>query len=137
MQVACRVQAEFGFRLACRDSDGSESVLADKGFLRSSPGDPFLTSKAVVWHVADSCAYVMICELDENRLQAESILALLVRLIQVHVVAGEQRTVEILLKGDKVATILHQFLPSGHILFLNSKVVAQYEKQLEKLIAGK
>lgn len=54
MQVACRVQAEFGFRLACRDSDGSErylllllivciiftlggtcfSVLADKGFLR-------------------------------------------------------------------------------------------------------
>lgn len=96
----------------------------------------------------------MICELDENRLQAESILALLVRLIQVHVVAGEQRTVEvrvqqshkcskklihhqILLKGDKVATILHQFLPSGQILFLNSKVVAQYEKQLEKLIAGK
>ena len=37
----------------------------------------------------------MICELDENRLQAESILALLVRLIQVHVVAGEQRTVEV------------------------------------------
>lgn len=37
----------------------------------------------------------MICELDENRLQAESILALLVRLIQVHVVAGEQRTLEV------------------------------------------
>lgn len=42
-----------------------------------------------------SCAYVMICELDENRLQAESILAVLVRLIQVHVVAGEQRTAEV------------------------------------------
>ena len=126
-----------------------------------------------------SCAYVLVCERDENRIQAESILLALVKLIQEHVTSQEQKNAEvkthhvmlifttqakeikpqtqaihyeraghktvisdlslfqIMLKAEKVTAILHQFLPNGQLLFLNHKVVMQYEKQLERLLAGK
>ena len=44
---------------------------------------------------------------------------------------------QIMLKAEKVTAILHQFLPNGQLLFLNHKVVMQYEKQLERLLTGK
>ena len=84
-----------------------------------------------------SCAYVLVCELDENRLLAESTLALLVRLVLDHVTSHEQKTAEVMLKAEKMAAILHQFLPNGQLLFLNHKAIAQFEKQLEKLFTGK
>ena len=83
------------------------------------------------------CAYVMVCELDENRLLAEVVLSLLVRLIREHVTSLEQKNAEILLKAEKTAAILHYFLPSGQLLFMNHKLIAQYEKELERTLATK
>ena len=83
------------------------------------------------------CAYVLVCELDENRLLAEMVLATLVRLIQEHVTAMEQKNAEIILKAEKMAAILHHFLPNGQLLFMNHKLTAQCEKQLEKTLAAK
>ena len=42
-----------------------------------------------------SCAYVLVCELDENRLLAESVLSLLARLIHDHVTTMEQKNAEV------------------------------------------
>ena len=41
-----------------------------------------------------------------------------------------------MLKPEKVTAILHQFLPNGQLIFMNHKVVAQYKKQLEKLLSA-
>ena len=41
------------------------------------------------------CAYVLVCELDENRLLAETVLALLTRLIRDHVTCLEQKNAEV------------------------------------------
>ena len=41
------------------------------------------------------CAYVLVCELDENRLLAETVLALLTRLIREHVTSLEQKNAEV------------------------------------------
>jgi AP-5 complex subunit sigma-1 len=104
---------------------------------RIYPGDPFLSAKVVTWTVVEECAYVLVCELDENRLLAETVLALLTRLIREHVTSLEQKNAEILLKCEKTGAILHHFLPSGQLLFMNHRLVAQYERQLEKTLAAK
>ena len=40
------------------------------------------------------CAYVMVCELDENRLLAEMVLTNITRLIREHVTSHEQKNAE-------------------------------------------
>lgn len=42
-----------------------------------------------------------------------------------------------MLKAEKVTAVVHLFLPNGQLQFMNHKVIAQQEKQLEKLIAVK
>lgn len=79
----------------------------------------------------------MICELDENRLLAEIVMTTITRLIREHVTTGEQKNAEILLKVDKAAAIVHHFLPCGQLLFMNHKLIAQYERQLERTLATK
>ena len=126
------------------------------------------------------CAYVMVCELDENRLLAEYVLSLITRLIREHVTLLEQKNAEvrkkqlslsllhtlslppslslslthtlspslslppslsnslkILLKAEKTAAILHYFLPNGQLLFMNHKLISQYERQLERTLTAK
>ena len=41
------------------------------------------------------CAYVLICELDENSLQAEAVLPVITRLIVEHVTSHEQKNAEV------------------------------------------
>ena len=97
---------------------------------------------------------MFVCELDENRLLAEMILTIIVRLIREHVTSLEQKNAEvytwkhhththtlslsqILLKAEKTAAILHHFLPNGQLLFMNHKLIAQNERQLERTLAAK
>lgn len=42
-----------------------------------------------------------------------------------------------MLKAEKATAVLHLFLPNGQLQFLNHKIIAQNEKQLERLIAVK
>ncbi len=44
---------------------------------------------------------------------------------------------QIMLKAEKATAVLHLFLPNGQLQFMNHKVLAQNEKQLEKLITVK
>ncbi|CAI7993822.1 AP-5 complex subunit sigma-1 [Geodia barretti] len=145
LQVSCRVQSEYGFRTAVKDrvhrssedTSNDHRFQPEKGFFRLYPGDPFLSAKAVVWSVIEECAYVMICELDENRLLAEIVLAVITRLIRDHVTSLEQKNAEILLKAEKTAAILHHFLPCGQLVFMNHRLIAQNERHLERTLATK
>lgn len=42
-----------------------------------------------------------------------------------------------MLKSEKIAVILNQLLPSGQIQFLNHKLLAQLERQVEKIMTAK
>lgn len=141
MQVACRVQAEYGFRLATReptsDSGMGEEKFGDIGYFRLSAGDSFATAKTVLWLARDECAYVLVCELDENYMQAEGILSIIAKLVVEHVTSHEQKNAELMLKSEKIGAILNQFLPCGQIQFLNHKLQAQLERQLEKILIAK
>ena len=105
----------------------------------------------------------MVCETDENRILAEFMLSTIVKFIQEYVTSHEQGNAEVsnnnnknklphphllpltntvllctwpqlMLKAEKATIILHQFLPNGQLIFMNHKVIAQYKKQLEKLV---
>ena len=79
----------------------------------------------------------MICNQDENQLQAENILSIIVKYSHDCILNQEQNMAEILTKGEKIATILQLYLPNGQITFLNNKVIKQLEKQLETLLSAR
>lgn len=146
MKVACRVQAEYGFRVAAKDVANGyileggrdrDELFPARGLFRISAGDIFPAGKTVVWLARDECAYVLLCELDENWIQAETILSIITKLVIEHITSHEQKNAELMLKSEKIAVILNQFLPSGQIQFLNHKLQAQLERQVEKILSAK
>ncbi|XP_027055129.1 AP-5 complex subunit sigma-1-like [Pocillopora damicornis] len=44
---------------------------------------------------------------------------------------------EAILKVDRVVTIIHQFLPNGQLLFMNTRYLRQMEKELEQVMSFK
>jgi hypothetical protein len=76
-------------------------------------------------------------EPDENRVLAESVMNLIIRLVDVHVKKQDEAPAQILVKVDRIAAIAHVFLPNGQLQFMNHRVVEQYQKELEILLAGK
>ena len=150
-QVARQVQSEFSFRKAVAvvgdyvepgTSMHSITGLTDDssrfeyGMFRLSAGDPFQTEKITVWLGLGNIGLALVCEKSENRPLAESTLKLLARFLQDYVQAITQ-PVELLTKGDRVAIIVHQFLPSGRLLFMNYAVIKQLEKDMDNLLRGK
>ena len=67
----------------------------ERGLFHLVRGDPFAAPKAVLWQISDGCAFVLVCDSDENRLLAESTLSLLVRLIHEHITSHEQKHAEV------------------------------------------
>lgn len=138
--VARQVQSEFSFQKAVSErvtyndglSNGQEDWMRDAelGMFRLAAGDPFKTEKIAVWLGAGKTGFILVCETHENRLQVENQLRLLVKNLQEHVKAVRQ-PIEVLEKGDRVMAVLHHFLPSGHIIFMNHALIKQTEKELD------
>ena len=42
-----------------------------------------------------------------------------------------------MLKGEKVSTILHVLLPNGQLLFMNHKLIKQFERKIENILTTK
>eukprot|EP00118_Oscarella_pearsei_P007654 m.38084 g.38084 ORF g.38084 m.38084 type:complete len:189 (+) comp32519_c0_seq1:46-612(+) len=143
-QVAEQVQSEFAFRCSTTGTKYhgdsiSDELLAVKetGFFRLPAGCPFRESKVVLWTTQAKCGYTMVMEPDENRMLAETVLNLMLRLVDVYVKKQDEAALQILLKADKMASVVHIFLPNGQLQFINHRVVEQYQKELEILLSGK
>ncbi|XP_033633229.1 AP-5 complex subunit sigma-1-like [Asterias rubens] len=145
--VARQVQSEYSFRKAVHGGDHAEQDTSFSGLLddpsqfehgmfRLKGGDPFQGEKITVWLGLGSVGLALICEKNENRLLAEGALKLLARYLQEHVQVLTQPA-ELLTKGDRVAVIVHQFLPSGRLLFMNHAVTKQIERDMDNLLRGK
>ncbi|XP_038070705.1 AP-5 complex subunit sigma-1-like [Patiria miniata] len=148
--VARQVQSEYAFRKSVVSKDqveqstgvysvtglADDASQADIGFFRLAAGNPFRGEKIAVWLGLANVGLTLVCERSENRLLAESALKLLAKSLQEHVQAVSQ-PVEVQLKGERVAIIVHQFLPSGRLVFMNYTVIRQLEKDMENMLRGK
>ena len=147
--LCLQVQSEFSFLRASAQSLSDvgmglvnredEKTAHEHGLFRIRPGMPFpgTESKVVLWEATAGAGYALVCEEEENRVVGAQILRLLVQYLQEHVKSVEQPTAEYMLKADRVMGVLHQFLPNGQLLFLNSRAVRQLEKELETLMQSK
>ena len=144
LSVAEEIQSEYGFRVATSNRSYdmelqtmlSEGTLPDFeiGFFRLSPdSEDICTSneeKVVVWLAALNCAFSLICDENENRIVAENVLKLLIKYLQDYCrILGEPNNA--FRRPDRVALIENQFLPNGKLLFMNHRVIRQFEKELE------
>ncbi|XP_062520963.1 AP-5 complex subunit sigma-1-like [Corticium candelabrum] len=143
-EVAQQVHAEFTFRSSTTGTkyhvDGlSEEQLAAKemGTFSLPRGCPFKESKVVLWLTQAKCGYVFIMDPDENRMLAESVLSQLVKQIDTNVRKQDEAPSKVLLKVDRMGAIVHLFLPNGQLQFMNHRVIEQYQKELDILLAGK
>ncbi len=142
--IAEEIQSEYGFRAstANRSYDLELQTLLSEGtlpefeigYFRVPPDSEefcFMPrEKIVVWLAALNCGFSLICDPSENRMLAENVLKLLIKYIQDYCrVLSEPQNV--LMKPDRVALIQNQFLPDGKLLFMNHRVIRQYEKELE------
>lgn len=57
------------------------------------------------------CAYALVCELDENCMQAEAILTAIAMLIAEHITSHEQKNAEVQLLLTGSQSLLHHFMP--------------------------
>ncbi|XP_070539762.1 AP-5 complex subunit sigma-1-like [Ptychodera flava] len=144
--VARQVQSEFSFRRAVSSrtyeqemqilSSDESSLPFEKGVFRLRAGDPFTTERVVVWAGTANCAFNLVCDKNENRIQAETVLSTIIRHLQEYLKVIAQPTAA-LTKPDRITAILHQFLPHGQILFMNHRVVRQFEKEMETFLTGR
>jgi AP-5 complex subunit sigma-1 len=86
--------------------------------------------KVVTWMAALNCAFVMIMDPLENRLNAECVLKMLIA--QLHSRCQVfLRPNEISNKIEIIDHIIEQFVPAGTLLFMNHRVIRQFEKELD------
>ncbi|XP_068922140.1 AP-5 complex subunit sigma-1 [Petaurus breviceps papuanus] len=102
---------------------------APSGVFRLRPGDPFQGAKVAVWLGLLSLGCVLVCEPHENLLLAENTLRQLARLLLEHLKLLSSGS-NVLLKADRIESVLNHFLPQGQLLFLNDQFVQALEKEL-------
>ncbi|XP_019641576.1 PREDICTED: AP-5 complex subunit sigma-1-like [Branchiostoma belcheri] len=146
--VARQVQSECSFQLHCAASDpvGEEvrrhlsqeegAIVPQTGTFQMPPGELFGSKTFAVWQTAGNCGLSLVCDSHENRQQAAAALSQIFKLLKLHLRVLHQPD-EVLQKPEKVAAILHHFLPQGQLLFLNSRAVRHKEKELELMLSGK
>ncbi|XP_066269214.1 AP-5 complex subunit sigma-1-like [Branchiostoma lanceolatum] len=146
--VARQVQSECSFQHHCAAADpvGEEvrrhlsqegaAIVPQTGTFQMPEGEPFGTRVFTVWQTAANCGLSLVCENHENRQQATAVLSQIFKLLKLHLRLLNQPE-EVLQKPEKVAAILHHFLPQGQLLFLNSRAVRHKEKDLELKLSGK
>ncbi|XP_046562782.1 AP-5 complex subunit sigma-1-like [Haliotis rubra] len=138
-QIADMVHSEYQFRRSLANRSVEEDVLRlgnDDTLPDLETGHILLTTDSeqfVTWMGAGYTGFALVCDTTENRLLAESVLRLLIRYLQEHVRVLTQPT-DVGLRTDRVGLVLSRFLPQGSLLFMNNRVVRQFEKELDTLM---
>jgi len=140
--TAEKVQESYEFRTSTtgKSFESDFARLTNDGILPEFelgfvllPDDIFNTSKVVVWLAALNCGFTMICDLDDNRYTAESVLRLIVKFLQKYCDVLT-KTLDLLSKVDKITVIVDSYLPCGQLVIMNHRLVRQIEKLLDTKI---
>eukprot|EP00112_Aurelia_sp_Birch-Aquarium-sp1_P020310 Seg5203.3 transcript_id=Seg5203.3/GoldUCD/mRNA.D3Y31 product="AP-5 complex subunit sigma-1" protein_id=Seg5203.3/GoldUCD/D3Y31 len=139
-QIAARVNSEFRFKKACTFENQDEVQGADRlvqfketGVFRLPIGKPLPVEKHVIWQALETLCFTFILAPEENKALAENVLSLIVQLL-LQTFRSIDQSEEMLRSPDKVATVLHIFLPNGQLIFMNHRVVKQLEKELYQVL---
>ena len=139
-EVVRRIQLEFAFQFSANFLASSvkadENNVSVNGTFILYPSDPFPNQQVVVWKVTNGIAYALICYISENLSLAENVLEVLIRVILEHS-SQDMTAPKVLLEAEKVTGILHVFLPSGTLMFMNHKIVRHLEKDVEAILSAK
>lgn len=84
----------------------------------------------VVWQGAPGLGFAMVCKEHENIVQAQNVMHIITSQLEKHLQFISNPVVPLRLV-ETVALIVNQYLPAGQLLFINSKLLKVYEKQLE------
>jgi len=110
-----------------------------EGVFRVPAGKVFSTPKIVLWKLVHSCAYTLICEVDENRLLASNFLELFPSILNEHFknpqISAQPK--EFLVKPEEVLLPLHHFLPNGQLLFMNQQLLKQLKRDVDDILMSK
>lgn len=139
-EVVRRIQIEYTFQFSANflalSNKTDENNVTLSGLFRICPNDPFTNEQIVVWKVTNGIGYALICDPAENLSLAEYVIDVLIRLI-IDNITQEMTGPKILLEGEKIVAILHVFLPSGTLLFMNHRIVRHLEKDVESILSAK
>lgn len=136
-QIAARVNSEFRFKRACNlelvidsaNSDSRQTGMLESGVFRLPVGKPLPTEKHVIWQVSESCGFTIILSPDENKALAENILDIIIKYLRQIFKSFDQYS-ELMENMDKIASVLHYFLPNGQLIFMNHRLMQQLEKEM-------
>ncbi|XP_072025754.1 AP-5 complex subunit sigma-1-like [Amphiura filiformis] len=146
--LICRqAQSEYTFRKAVSERPDYPVTMpgmsiddmmfgAEIGSFRLATNDPYQTERIAIWLGIAGTGFTFVCDKHENRQQAEAVLKLLARYLQEYTQALTLPE-NVLLKSDRVATVVHYFLPCGRLLFMNHTVIKQLEKDMEIQLRAK
>lgn len=149
-EVSKEVQSQYAFQSSVSGRSYEEDLQkitnegsvpnVELGYLRlkhclSSDCDTIALSeteeeKIVLWMATLNCGFSLLMDPCENRMNAESVLKLLIRHLHSRCQVLTQPN-EIGNRADLIGIVLEQFIPAGTLLFMNHRVVRQFEKELE------
>lgn len=107
---------------------------ADSGVFSLGDAELFPDRSVVLWLGVQSLAFTLVCRSHENLLLAEGAL----RNIACHCLE-ELRLLgpgaEVLLKSDRMDTLMHRLLPHGQLLFLNHRFAFALDKEIASSVS--
>jgi hypothetical protein len=133
--IACKVQMEYSMKV----KHSLVPMLAPKQSLLKGI---FMERKEnsvempIIWQGVPGLGFVLVCNKSENYLQAHNVLNVIIQQLEKHlqILTNPALALTII---ETVALIVNQFLPGGQLLFMNSRFVRQFEKQLESHLFSK
>lgn len=90
----------------------------------------------VVWAAVPGLAFSLVCKRNENHVQAQNILHIIMNQLEKHLQFITNPVMPLTLV-ETVSLVVNRFLPAGQLLFLNSKLQKEFEKQLESDLFSK
>ncbi|CAG5120140.1 unnamed protein product [Candidula unifasciata] len=103
----------------------------ETGHFRLIKGDPFPQDMRVIWISVNGVGVAFVCYDYDNRVQGEITLRVLVR--KLHECRFILQPSEIFNRPEKIDILLNKFVPCGHTLFMNHRVIKQLEKECDVL----
>ncbi|XP_056327438.1 AP-5 complex subunit sigma-1 [Danio aesculapii] len=137
VRSAVCLSREASGRLCVEYVLGEEAVAlgeADSGVFSLGSAELFPDRSAVLWLGVQALAFTLVCRPHENLLLAEGTLRNIARhcLEELRLLGPGA---EVLLKSDRVDTLLHRLLPHGQLLFLNHRFAFSLDKEISSYVS--
>ncbi|XP_063221297.1 AP-5 complex subunit sigma-1-like [Bacillus rossius redtenbacheri] len=128
--VSRKVQLQFHMKLAQSLVPAGPHAAVRGGY--TERGWKERVELPVVWQgwLGSGLALALLCSAHDNLMQAQNVLETLSAQLEKHLQFVSSPAMALSLV-ETVALVVNQFLPSGRLLFLNSKLVHTLERQLE------